>query len=141
MIVNIDNAFVYHAPKAGQVEMYQELRNEGKVLARLIADLCPRSDEKWIAVKKVREAIMWANSSIACYGEAQSDFQSSEVKRARNVLIEAFKNDLDFRNTYVANIAMTIFDMFPEECKEVNGQDKHSFCNQAAELVLGKILI
>jgi len=62
----IDNAFIYHAPKGDQVERYQSIRDKGKDLALHIASNCPYSIERDEAIKKLREAIMWANASIAC---------------------------------------------------------------------------
>ena len=61
----IENNFVYHAPKDGQTEKYQQLRSEAKALAHLINDLCPDSREKSLAITKLEDAIMWANASIA----------------------------------------------------------------------------
>lgn len=57
--------FTYHAPKVGQPERYNELRNSGFSLARLIETLCPDGREKALAITKLEEAIMWANAAIA----------------------------------------------------------------------------
>jgi len=62
----IKNQFTYHSPKASQIPKYVQLREKGCELALLINELCPPSDMKHEAVKKVREAIMWANAAIAC---------------------------------------------------------------------------
>ena len=64
----MENNFSYHAPKPGQPEKYGKLRQKGKELAYLIAELCPDSREKSLAVTKLEEAIMWANASIARSG-------------------------------------------------------------------------
>ena len=61
----IENNFKYHAPKEGQQEKYQELREKGKGLVCLIEAFCPDSREKALAITKIEEAIMWANASIA----------------------------------------------------------------------------
>ena len=57
--------FSYHAPKPGQPEKYQELRQMGKDLAYLMEYHCPKSRELSIAMTKLEECIMWANASIA----------------------------------------------------------------------------
>ena len=57
--------FQYYAPKPGQADVYEELRNEARKLADKIAGCCPRSRERTLAVTKIEEAVMWANASIA----------------------------------------------------------------------------
>lgn len=64
--LDLDNVFTYHAPFGDQVIRYAALRNAGWELARLIAS-CPPSPERSTAIAKVREAVMWANASIACH--------------------------------------------------------------------------
>lgn len=61
----IENNFMYHSPKEGQPILYTALREKGKELAYLVETLCPNSREKALAMTKIEEAIMWANSSIA----------------------------------------------------------------------------
>jgi len=63
---DLDNIFTYHAPKEDQPQRYEALRKGGKYLAEMILQNCPNSRERAIAVTKLREAIMWANASIAC---------------------------------------------------------------------------
>lgn len=65
MIFQIENSFVYHAPKSGQPERYVEIRDNAKNLAMLIYTLCPTSREKSLAITKLDEVVMWANASIA----------------------------------------------------------------------------
>lgn len=62
----IINSFTYHAPRADQPERYQELRARALELAQRIAQICPDSRERSIAVTKLEEAIMWASKAIAC---------------------------------------------------------------------------
>lgn len=57
--------FTYHAPTGHQPARYEELRNEARLLAVTINDVCPESWEKSLAITKLEEAIMWANASIA----------------------------------------------------------------------------
>jgi hypothetical protein len=61
----IENNFSYHAPKAGQPEKYEALRSKAKELAYLIAESCPNSREKSLAITNLEQAIMWANAAIA----------------------------------------------------------------------------
>ncbi|MFC0278119.1 hypothetical protein ACFFH2_15705 [Enterococcus devriesei] len=61
----IENNFMYHAPKEGQAEKYDQLRSKAKELANLIDELCPNSREKSLATTKLEESVMWANASIA----------------------------------------------------------------------------
>lgn len=63
--IEIENNFRYHAPKEGQPEKYEAIRNKGKELAQLIHDLCPNSREKSVAMTELETAIFWANASIA----------------------------------------------------------------------------
>lgn len=66
----IDNWFSYHAPVVSdQTRTYEKLREAGKQFATTINDLCPESADKTAAIRKVREAVMTANASIACGGK------------------------------------------------------------------------
>ena len=62
---NLNNIFTYHAPFGDQAERYTKLRAQGKVLAQTIMDLSLPSAEQTIAIRKVQEAIMFANAAIA----------------------------------------------------------------------------
>lgn len=61
----IENNFKYHSPKEGQPEKYEAIREKAKELAYLIDEQCPNSREKALAMTKLEEAVMWANSSVA----------------------------------------------------------------------------
>jgi hypothetical protein len=61
----IDNNFMYHVPKEGQPEIYQEIRDKAKLLVLLIQHVVPESREKSLAITKIEEAVMWANAGIA----------------------------------------------------------------------------
>lgn len=65
MKAQIENNFKYHAPKPGQAERYEQLRNKAKEFAILLNEICPNSREKSIAMTKIEDATMWANASIA----------------------------------------------------------------------------
>jgi len=66
---HLDNWFGYHAPSEDQAKSYEALRSYGKVLAYAILALCPSSADRTDAIRKVREAVMIANDSIACGGK------------------------------------------------------------------------
>lgn len=61
----ISNSFVYHSPKDNQPERYTTIREFACDLATLICQSCPDSRERSLALTKLEEAVMWANSSIA----------------------------------------------------------------------------
>ena len=61
----IENNFTYHAPKEGQPEKYQAIREKAKELAYLIQELVPSSREQSLAMTKLEECSMWANAGIA----------------------------------------------------------------------------
>ena len=61
----IENNFMYHAPKEGQPEKYQAIREKAKELAYMIDGLVPDGREKSLAMTKLEECSMWANAGIA----------------------------------------------------------------------------
>lgn len=61
----IENNFMYHAPKEGQPEKYTAIREKAKELAYLIDEQCPNSREKSLAVTNLEQSVMWANASVA----------------------------------------------------------------------------
>lgn len=61
----IEHAFTYHAPRPGQPERYQAIRDKAKELALLIDAECPDSREKSVALTKLEEVVMWTNAGIA----------------------------------------------------------------------------
>ena len=63
------NWFSYHAPESDQLEKYARLRDAAHIFAEVINESCPESADKTAAIRKVREAVMTANASIACGGK------------------------------------------------------------------------
>lgn len=61
----IERDFTYHAPKPGQQERYQALREKAKELALLIVELTPASREQSLALTQLEYASMMANAAIA----------------------------------------------------------------------------
>lgn len=64
-------AFTHHPPKDERTARYYEaVRQQGYGLAEAIMGMCPDTGDRSTALLKVREAVMWANASIACAEEA-----------------------------------------------------------------------
>lgn len=70
---DLENIFTYHAPTDAQKVTYELIRNEAKNLAGTILQECPQSRERSLAMTKVEEAVMWANSAIARNKKPQQD--------------------------------------------------------------------
>lgn len=62
---DIEKRFTYHAPKDGQAQKYEALRNAAKDFAGMLNIYCPESREKSLAVTHLEEVVFWANASIA----------------------------------------------------------------------------
>lgn len=71
--------FTYHAPHGDQAQRYEQLRAGGRVLAELVNNLAPESAEKTLAIRRIQEAVMYANAAIACNGPALTDPKSAVV--------------------------------------------------------------
>jgi hypothetical protein len=65
MPYDLENIYTYHRPFGNQQERYVELRDAGKDIAQAVLQHCPESTERTLALRKIEEAIMWANASIA----------------------------------------------------------------------------
>lgn len=61
----IENNFTYHAPKPGQPEIYEQIREKAKELAYLIDSQVPKSREQSLALTNLEQAVMWANAGVA----------------------------------------------------------------------------
>jgi hypothetical protein len=63
---DLDNWFTYHAPTNAQLPLYEKLRSAARHFADVILECTPPSADQSDAIRKVREAVMTANASIAC---------------------------------------------------------------------------
>jgi hypothetical protein len=63
---DLDNWFTYHSPTADQLPKYQVIRESAKDLATVILKNTPPGPDQTAAIRKIREAVMTANQSIAC---------------------------------------------------------------------------
>lgn len=70
---DIEKMFTYHAPKPGQPELYQAIRDKAKDLAYLIIHISPVSREQSLAITKLEECVFWANAAIARHGKTSED--------------------------------------------------------------------
>jgi len=66
---HLDNWFEYHAPDEDQQIAYRAIRGIAREFAEAILYYCPSSADRTDAIRKVREAVMTANASIACGGK------------------------------------------------------------------------
>lgn len=60
--------FTYHAPTPDQLPKYEAIRSAALQFARVIEQNTPASADQTAALRKIREAVMTANASIACGG-------------------------------------------------------------------------
>lgn len=57
--------FTYHPPNQAQTASYKRIRETAMRLAKVIDEECPAGPDRTVAVRKIREAVMIANASIA----------------------------------------------------------------------------
>jgi hypothetical protein len=67
-MMDLDNIFKYHAPSPEQLPKYEALREAAKKFAQAIVDNTMVGADQTAAIRKVREAVMTANASIALNG-------------------------------------------------------------------------
>lgn len=57
--------FKYYQPHGDQPARYVQIRDSARAHAILVESLCPESRERSLAITKLEESVMWANTSIA----------------------------------------------------------------------------
>lgn len=62
--------FTFHKPTPEQVVQYQEIREQAEQLARVIWRNCEPGPDRTASLRKIREAVMTANASIATHNAA-----------------------------------------------------------------------
>lgn len=65
MTDDMETRFTYHPPTGDQPDRYASVRGSARAFADIIADTAPESRERAIALERVEEAVMWANTAIA----------------------------------------------------------------------------
>jgi len=63
--LDLEKIFTYNPPKGNQSERYSEIRSKAKEFCELIQKNSPESAEQTLAIRKIEEAVMWANAGIA----------------------------------------------------------------------------
>lgn len=65
-LTRLSHCFVYHPPHCdAQRQRYETVRGNCYRAAESLLFLCPPSAERTLAFRKLEEAMMWANASIA----------------------------------------------------------------------------
>ena len=65
----LDNWFSHHPPSSDGLTKYNHIRAAALNFAQVLNELCPESADKTCAIRHIRDAMMTANSSIACGGK------------------------------------------------------------------------
>jgi len=65
----LDNWFTYHSPAGDQIARYAAIREAAIAFAVVVVENCVSSADRTSALRKIREATMTANASIACGGK------------------------------------------------------------------------
>jgi len=63
------DVFHYHTPSEAQLQQYIRIRDGAGDFARVVMLTCPPSADRSAALRKIREAVMTANASIALEGK------------------------------------------------------------------------
>lgn len=77
VLESLGNRFTYHAPQGDQVKLYEALRGEALIFARLIVRSCPSSPERDASLTHLDACVMFANASIARSQKEASDESGS----------------------------------------------------------------
>lgn len=62
----LETWFHHHSPTAEQLVAYKEIRDSAYAFARVLLEQCPPGADRAAAMRKLREAMMTANASVAC---------------------------------------------------------------------------
>jgi len=62
----LENYFTYHAPEGNEAERYGKIRDAAKQFALTVLELTPTCADQTVAIRKIIEANMMANMTIAC---------------------------------------------------------------------------
>jgi hypothetical protein len=65
---NVHDIVSYHAPDQSGLDSIQLIRNASEAMITTILNEAPPCADQTVAVRKVREAMMWANAAIALKG-------------------------------------------------------------------------
>lgn len=62
---DIENRFTYHPPSQERAVKHIMIREHGKALAHYLDENVPDGIEKDTAIRRIEEAVMWANAGLA----------------------------------------------------------------------------
>lgn len=79
---DLERWFTYHPPRPGQNDRYMMIRQAARYFAQTILENTPEGPDQTAAIRKVREAVMTANVSIACETEGESRMLSRDLDEA-----------------------------------------------------------
>ena len=57
--------FTYHPPTPESIPKFAHVRANGLAMALAVVKSCPPCPERDVAIRKIEEAVMWANAGIA----------------------------------------------------------------------------
>lgn len=63
---DLKNWFTYHIPNGDQQKRYQTVRDAALVFAQCVLENTPSCADQTVALRRVREAVLLANQTIAC---------------------------------------------------------------------------
>lgn len=68
MYVDVDRIFSFHPATASETaQLHEEVRSKCREVAIFFRDNLPDSPERILAIRKLQEAMMYANSAVAQY--------------------------------------------------------------------------
>lgn len=62
---DIEHRTMHHPPDADAITCHQAVRDMARSALVTIQQVCPRSEERTLAERKIEEAMMWGNAAIA----------------------------------------------------------------------------
>lgn len=65
---NLDHIFKYHPPTPEQTAKYEKIRSAAKEFCQVILENTPSSQDQDQVIASIRQAVMFANASIALGG-------------------------------------------------------------------------
>lgn len=65
---DVERIFTYHAPDAGKVVAHEAVRDACRFAAHELVQIMVESPEATLAIRKLQEAMMYANAAIAIHG-------------------------------------------------------------------------
>lgn len=75
---DLENWFTYHPPTEDLLPRYKAIRDAALEFAKVVHTNAAAGPDKTVAIRCIREAVMWANASIACF--KSPDKELAELK-------------------------------------------------------------